>query len=904
MSLIDGVRHRLRAWFNPDAHERDLADEFAYFVERETEQQQHDAQSPAERAHAPDRARRAAGNRTQFLEYTRRAAGLAPFDAIRQDARFALRSFRASPGFTAIVVITLALGIGATTAMFSAVNALLLRPLPFREPQELMALSLTIPSTDDGGTGRDRVWSYPKVRALRDVQRAFRSVTAWTSSSFTLRSTTEVRRVEGEYTDAAYFPTLGIPLARGHNFPVDDARFVGGEQVAIVSDVIWRQMLHADSTRLGSTLDVDGRRYVVIGVAPPAFRGLSGVADVWMPVQSAPTAWQAAEPYEHRYFVVGRLAPGVSEGLAEAAMSQVGAAVDAAFPGPEPRGRHWSATARPLDSVRAHPQTRLTLFILLGAVGLLLLTTCANVATLLLARASARTREFALRLALGATRARLVRQLLVESLVLALMGALASTAVAVLGVRALAGMQQSVMGSTNDIAGLGTAQFSAIRFDVPAFLVTAALALGTGVLFGLVPALVATRASVATTVKERQQVLLVRRARLNTRDVLTATQIAFAVVLLLGSGLMLQSVRHLLRVETGFEPSGVLAVRVNRAPEWSRDSIDTFYDRATERLGALPGVTGVAMADCPPLVRCNSALVELTDRPPVRREERTEVGVHWVSPAWNAVWRTPVRSGRALARSDDDHAPRVVLVSETAARRLWPGDDPIGRRITLDNGALGRDTATVVGVVADVLYNGMGARPSPDVYVSYYQTHLTYRMMLFVRVQAGHAFPSAAIRRELATFAPGFPVYDWRSLADRVGDATAYPRMVTVLLATFAVLALFVASIGTYGIVSFGVAARTNEIGVRVALGATRRNIASLVATHALALTAVGGAAGLAIALVSTRLLRSLLFGVTPSDPATVVAMLLVLGAAMVLATLVPARRALDVQPASVLRMP
>ena len=703
MSFLDGWRHRLRLLMHSRQHEQDLADELAFHVERETAQQSHNAIDGISQAAALAAARRQVGNLTWAQEETRRVAGLASLDAFRQDVRFALRSFRRTPGFTFIVIVTLALGIGFTAAIFSAVDALLLRPLPFQNPDELMSVSLTLPAAESRAAHEDVRFSYPKFLMFRQNQEVFSDVTVWNGNQFTLRSNNNAYRLSGEFIDSRYLPTLGVRVVLGSNLPDEGFQRTGFTPALILGFSLWRNSFNSDSTVVGRTMQVDGYPYTVVGVAEPNFQGVSGEADIWMPAASAPKDWSNDDPYNHKFFMVARLAPGVTIERAKQVARQLGVQLDARFPSRRISDGHWGAVARELDAARASPSVTQMLYILLGAVLLMLLTACANVANLLLVRAAGRQREVAVRLALGASRARLGRQLLAESIVLATAGGLASIVVALLSIKMLASVQTSMLGQTSSFAGMGTAKFSVIRFDAAAFGVTAALALLTGIIFGFAPALHATRTSLLAATKGTDTAVNVGRRHFTMRHALTIAEITFAVVLLAGSGLMIRSMNHLHAVRPGFDASNTMALRVNRSIEWSRDSIDTFYDDALSRIARLPGVSNVAMSDCPPLDRCETTGAYRADKPRPDNDHLTPVGMHWISPDWPTVLKVPLLSGRLFTRHDDQHSRRVVLINASAANRLWPGEDPIGRPVGLAAGDFAKDTAYVVGVIGDVL---------------------------------------------------------------------------------------------------------------------------------------------------------------------------------------------------------
>jgi len=898
MSLLDVLRYRWRALSRPNVHEEEVAEELDFHLELEAMQRAHAAHGTLSPEDARYAARRRLGNATYYREETRRISGITFLDTVQQDVRFALRSFRRTPTFTAIAIVTLAVGIGANTAMFSAIDALLLQPLQFREPDRLMSISLTRPGPHGGPIRDDIPWSSPKFELFRAAQDVFADETLWMGSQFTVRVTDEAVRVFGEFVDSHYLPTLGIQPAMGRGFFEAEDHDLGGARVAVLSHRLWEDLFSADSTALGRTIDVDGMPYTVVGVAPPTFRGLSGQAALWMPMASSPSGWGLTNPTAHNYFAVARLAPAVSIPRAMAVVAALGTRVDATFPDPKVASVHWGAAMHPLDSARLDGRARQILVILFAAVGLVLLIACANVANLFLVRASGRRREISVRLAIGAGRWRLVRQLLIESVLLSLAGGVASLVVAWGGTRLISDLHPASALRMHDVAGVEILNYTTIHLNVAAFVFAAIVAIATGILFGLVPALQATNPSLSESLKDDGAARTIRIRGLTSRNVLTVVEIALAVVLLAGSGLMLRSLGRLLAVHPGFDADHVLVLRTNRAPLWSRDSISRFYDVAIERVSRIPGVTGVGMADCPPLVECTGMPVVFPDRPPAPPGAEAMAGVHWITPGWPTVVHVPLVRGRMFTRDDVVGRRRVVLVSETAARTFWPNQDAIGRPVSVG----GPDTAYVAGIVGDVSYGPLDAAPRPDVYVSYYQAPLSFRMMLFVRTRVDPSSLANAVRVALREVAPGFPVYDVRPLDDHVRDATDYARVSAQVLALFAALALALAMIGTYGVIAFAVSQRTREIGVRIALGATSADVVRLVVGQGLALGAAGGAIGLTAAIALTRSLRSLLYGIEPTDTVTLVGIVAILVLAVIVASWMPARRAAGVPAMHALR--
>jgi putative ABC transport system permease protein len=902
VSLLDALRYRWRVLTHPRAHERELADEIEMHLALDAMQREHAARGAITPSDARWAARRRFGNVTSVREETRQMAGLGFLDVVRQDARFALRTFRRTPAFTAVAVLTLAVGIGANTAIFSAVDALLVRPLPFAEPDRLMKVSMVVPPRGGRPGSDDVVWSYPKFALFRDAQTIYSDVTLFSDDQLTVRTTDGAERDYAEWTDASYLPTLGVRPTLGRNFTAEEDRSPGGPKVVLLGDEMWKRLFNADPAVLGRAMTIGDEPYTIVGVLPPGFKGLSGRAELLASLMSQPPE-QLNEPWSHSYSAIARLKPGVSPEQARTVVKQLGARVDAAFPNPMVHDEHWGATARELDATRVDPVVRRTLLVLLGAVGLVLLIACANVANLFLVRADSRRREIAVRLAVGAGRGRLVRQLLTESVMLSLIGGVASVAVAWWGVSALASLEPANALRLQQIAGIGAVNFSTIHLDLTALAFAAALTIGTGLLFGLVPALQATRPSFGASLKDDGALTrAIGTSGLTSRNLLAVVEIALALVLLAGSGLMLRSLGKLLGVNPGFDAEQVLTMRLNTRPGFGRDSLPGFYDRVLERLAALPGVTSTALGDCPPLNGgCNGTVIWLRDRPPVAPGSEPEVGVHWITPSWTSALGVPLMRGRNFTSADRLGARKVVLVNAAAAKRLWPGEDPIGRPVSVGQGGFSNDTATVVGVVGDVRFGTLDSLPKPDVYLSYYQSPRG-RMMIFLRTAGDPLALAQAARGAVREMAPDLPVYDVRTLRSRVGDAESHARFSATLLALFAVVALALATMGTYGVIAYAVAQRTREIGVRVALGASTRDVVRLVVGQGLALAVVGGVIGLAAALAATRVLRSLLYDVAPSDPATFAAIAGVLVLAVTAASWIPARRAARVHPAEALR--
>ena len=824
------------------------------------------------------------------------------WESVSQDLRYAARGLARRPAFTVVAVLTLAIGIGATTAIFSAVNVLLLRPLPYANPDELMKVTLVTPGGDARPGTDQMVWSYPKYRAFRDAQRVFSSVALYSAEQFTITGG-DVERISGENVGATLFRTLGLSPIRGRDFDPGVDAHAGAARQVILSYRLWDRRFNADPAVVGRTIDLDREPYTIIGVAPRDFAGLSGQAEVFVPITARP-AEDLEQAQSHEFWMVARRAPGVSVEQSVAAVKLLGSRVNDAYPDHIANAR-WGATAEPLNNARLAPSIRRSLLVLFSAVGCVLLIACVNVANLLLGRAAARRREIAVRLAIGAGRGRLMRLLLTESVLLAMIGALASIVVAWLGVSALGTIDPATtlrVGRQNGLQnGLGAVAFSSIRFDWIALAFTFGVSLAVGVLFGMAPALGAARASLADALKDGSAGSRLGRGghAASARRILVVAEVALALVLLAGSGLMIRSLANLLATNVGFDATNVLTARLTVPPGMPQDSLPDFYMQLLGRLRAVPGVVAASLNNCPPLNGgCSGTIIRFLDRPPVDFAHSPSVGVHWASPNWFATLRIPLKRGRLFTDADRVGAPKVLLVNEQAAKRFWPTENPIGKHVEIGMG--GWNDAEVVGIVGGVR-QAPDSEPRPEVYVPYYGSPRP-GMIIYVRTQRDPASIGGEVRRAIHELAPNYPVYDMKTMAERAAGATAQARFSAALLGLFALTALSLAAVGIYGVMSLMVAARTREIGIRIALGAERGRVERLVIGEGVALVSVGAVLGLAGALPATRVLRTLLFDVAPSDPQTYAAIVVVIAAAAVTASWIPARRAARVDPVVALR--
>src|SRR5262245_1668165 len=577
------------------------------------------------------------------------------FDDAAHDLRYAARGLRRRPAFTAIAVLTLAIGIGATTSIFSAVNVLLVRRLPYAKPEELMKISLVVPAAHGRNLREDLVWSYPKFTAFRNAQHVFGDMSLYASNQYTITSG-DVELIRGEQVGAMYLRTLGVVPARGRDFErsVDD--HASAERQTIITRAFWERRYNADPDIVGKTIDLDGKPFTIIGITPDGFAGLTGRADLFIPITTRP-AEELSEVDSHEFYAVGRRKPGVSVGAAVAAVNVLGPQIHDAFAASR-MGGGWTVKTRPLDDARVAPLVRRSLLVLLGAVGFVLLIACVNVANLLLGRASARRQEIAVRLAIGAARGRLVRLLITESLLLAVLGGVASIIVATFATRALAAINPAVMLRASGLGGLGAVTFASIRLDWTALAFTFGITLVVGLLFGLLPALHATRTSVVDGIKGADSELRASTAR----RLLVIGEVALALVLLAGSGLMIRSLTKLLAIDTGFDGRNVLTLRLTIPPGGlARDSMPGFYDELLNRLRAVPGVADVALNNCPPLAGgCNGTRFERLDRPEGDPSRDANGSVHWATSTWFRALGVPLKQGRTFSANDRVGAPKVM----------------------------------------------------------------------------------------------------------------------------------------------------------------------------------------------------------------------------------------------------
>ena len=829
---------------------------------------------------------------------------------LRQDIRYAFRGFIKTPAFTLIAVATLALGIGANTAIFTLVNGLMFKPLPFAAPDQLMMVHLLVPQQGVGGpmegqgAFRELPWSYPKYEVFRDEEHVFSDHALFTRRDWSLTGIGDAERVRGEVTGARYLTTLGLTPHLGRDFTAEEDRAPGIDGVVMLGHELWQRRFGGDRNVLGRVIRLDSVPYTVVGVLSPGFRGLTGEAQLWVPVMSM-GARDLSAKWNHWAYLVARRRAGVSDAQAGSAVALLGRRVDEAIGQPPgiamPTMR---AVAVPLDRVRVDPLIRQSALVLFAAVGFVLLIGCVNLANLLLARGVARQREVALRLAIGATRGRVVRQFLTESLILSATGALAGLALAYGALRLGAAlMPEPGMVLRSPTFGLTRIGAGLIEIDLTALGFTLVIATATAIFFGLMPAWHASRADIVGIVKAGGAGSIGSPRGIGVRGLLVASETALALVLLVASGLMLQSVRNLQHTELGFDPDGLLTARF-QLPElkYNESRSTRFFVDLMDRVRALPGVESVAYGKCPPVSGgCDATGVQFLDRAPVPRGSEPITRVQYASPDFFRTLGVRVLKGRSFTARDSDGQPLVVMINESFARTHFGQEDPLGKRIALGTGGGFQNGAEIVGVINDVRYGAVESAPTPDTYIPMLQRPRAGGL-LFIRTQLDPSAIVPGLRREVAALDRDLPVTDIKLMDARFADATWRIRLSAQLLGAFSALALLLAVIGVYGVMAQAVQQRTREIGVRMALGAERRSILRLVIGRGMTAVAAGIGIGLALSLAGMRLLETLLYQVKPNDPVALVVPAAGLLAIALVASYLPARRATEVDPLTVLR--
>jgi putative ABC transport system permease protein len=808
-------------------------------------------------------------------------------DTLLQDLRYGVRRLLGAPTFTAVVVLTLALGIGANTAVFSVVNAVLLRPLPYAEPERLVTVNHYYP----GPTELEAPVSVPGFADYRDRARVFSGVAVEAPWNPNLTGRGEPERLQGARVSALYFSTLGVPAARGRTLlPEEDEP--GRNNVVVLGDGLWRRLYGAAPDAVGSTLLLDGERYEVVGVMPPTFRDVfSRAVDLWTPLALPPEQLASTARTNEWLSLVARVKPGIEVEQAASEMATLAEQLKREYQGSYPPD--WTLKVTSL-SERATGKIRPALLVLLGAVGFVLLIGCANVANLLLARAAARLKEVAIRTALGANRWQVVRQLLVESVLLALVGGAAGLLLAYAGVRTLATLNLGNLPGADEL-----------RIDGAVMAFTLGLSLVTGVLFGLAPALQTSRTNLRDALNESARGSTADRGGRRVRRALVVAEVALALTLLVGAGLLVKSFARLQGVQPGFDPANLLTLSLSlpQAKYPSDTQQIAFFDQVLPRVAAVPGVQSVGATTTLPFGGgWSTGTFGIEGRPEVADQPNPWGDIRIVSPDFFTALRVPLLEGRTFTERDGPDAPWVVVVDEELARRYWPNEDPIGKRVT--RGAPDGEEPEwweVVGVVGHTMHEGLDAEARVQLYFPYRQVGRA-NMSLVVRTAGDPAAATNAVRQAIYSVDRDQPLAQLRTMDELLAASVGQRRLSVLLLGIFSGVALLLASVGIYGVMSHSVTQRSREIGVRMALGAARGNVLALVLRQGMALALVGVGIGLAGALALTRVIASQLYAVRATDPATFAAVAVLLAAVAAVATLLPALRATRVDPVVALR--
>jgi putative ABC transport system permease protein len=818
-------------------------------------------------------------------------------DTFLKNIRHGLRSLAKSPGFSAIAILTLALGIGANTAIFSVINTVLLQPLSYPNSDRLVELELT---SQDGNSD---ITSIPKFNVWREQTQVFDSVTAYDPSGPGINVTGGERpeQLKGVRVSADYFRVFGAPLSLGRTFAPEEDR-PGGPALALISSGLWRSRFGSDPEIINRAIDLGGEPYTIIGVLGPTFAS-DPKSDIWLPLKPDPNSIDQG----HYLRSTARLKPGVTIIQAQAAMKLAADQFRQKFPNSPVLGPRDGFTAIPLrDSVIG--DVRLGLLMLFGAVGFVLLMACANVANLLLARGTIRRREIAIRSALGAGRAQLIWQLLTESLLLALAGAILGLGLGCLGVRGLLAI------NPGDIPRVGE-NGAGVSLDWRVLLFTLVAAVLTGILFGLAPAFVASRSDVSNVLRESGSRTGTSIVHNRARSILVITEMALALVLLVGAVLLIRTFGALRGVDPGFDAHNVLTMNMSLAGQQFEKAaaVEQLERDVRQRLETLPGVTASAMTCCLPLEGGYDLPFNIEGQPP--KEGPYTGGAGWidVSPRYFDVFRVPVIKGRAFNDRDNGAAPRVVIVNETFARKFFPKNDALDARIIIGKGVgpeFEEPPREIVGVVGDMRQGSLDQPPDPLMYVPFAQLNdgviaLNNRIgaaQWLVRTKLPPFSLSIDIQRELREASGGLPVAHVRGMQQVVAESTARNDFYTTLLTIFASVALLLAAVGVYGLMAYSVQQRTQEIGVRMALGATAQQVRSMVVLQSMRLALIGVVIGVASSLALARLLKSMLYGVKPWDPISIIVVAILLTAVTLLAAYIPARRASRVDPMVALR--
>lgn len=876
MTRLRSFLFRLRALFRSRQLDREIDDEIASHLAEATEEYIRLGLSPEEARRA---AQRSFGGITQAKEVYRQERSFRWLTEVPRDLRYALRTLRRSPAYAATAALTLALAIGANTAMFSVVNAVLLRPLPYQSPEQL-AMLWTEDSTQNLREGRSALWDVEQWRAQSQT---FAEMATFDTVSTLLTGSDGVEQIAGTSVSPNLLPLLGVRPVLGRNFSTEETE--QGQRLVLVSHEFWQRRFGGSYAALGATLVVNGVPSQIIGILPADFQIARVQADVWVPHASRRSVRGG-----QTWFVVGRLRPGVTFEEAQAEMSAVARRLDDQLPAVQ---RNQGITVVPLRLYEVGPQSRLALWTLAGAVFFVFLIATANVASLSLARSVARTREMAVRTALGASAGRIVRQLLTEGILLAAVSGLLGTLLAFVGIRLIRALGPADLPRLNQIG---------LDLRVLGWALT--ISMVAGILVGLGPASAAVRRDIQPSGGEGSRSVTAGAATRRIRRALVVAEFALAIVLLVGAGLLVRSWWFVSHIDPGFTPERVLVMPISTPPAFSLPAQRAdLYHRLLEQVQTVPGVESAGIID--DLFTENPREQVLTvERETGTVSERLRLTSDEVSADFFRTLGTPLRRGRFFSAGDRPDAPRVAIINEAMARHAWPEHDPVGRRFMLGRRDSDAPWYTIVGVVGDMRRQGLEREALPQIFVSLAQNPPSRNVALFIRTSSDDPLTMAgALRAAVRQVEKNAPIAAVAPLEQRLGTYLTQRRFQTSLLTGFSLVALLMAAVGIYGLIQYSIASRTQEIGLRMALGARADDIFRMVIGEGLKLSLTGAALGLVGALWLGRAASSLLFGVTASDPLTFTVVSLLLTAVAIAACYVPARRATKVDPIVALRV-
>ena len=804
-----------------------------------------------------------------------------------QDFRFAIRGLIKRPAFALIAIVTLALGIGANSAIFSVVNSVLLRSLPLPDSQSLYAIHTGAATFNHF----DAPLSYPEYEDVVAQTHSFQSIGGWVDGDANLSGGARPERVTVRWVMPSLLPTLGVQPLLGRNF-VPEETSKGREHVTLITYGLWQRQFGGTNDAIGKSMRLDNVDYEIVGILPRDFQFETSV-DLWIPLMTMDPGLKVRN--SHFLSVIGRLRPGASPANVAAELNAVAKYESDNFPDMFPPSAGWGFRANPyLDYIVG--DVRLPLYVLFGAVGFVLLIACSNVANLLLAKAAPRQREIAIRTALGARSIHLLRQLLTESLLLALLAGALGMLVAAWGTAALISLSPESLPRAREIG-----------FDWRVLGFTAAVALMTGIVFGLAPAIWASRADLVGGLKEGSRGATATRGRL--RKALVVAEVALSLMLLVGAGLMLRSFSQLRNVDPGFRTDHALTLRVSlpvpdgQISETDKDRFVSFFDRTLARLRTLPGVRAAGASNIIPLDgNATDRLIEVEGYVPRDAADMPDAENRQVTPGWFAAMGIPLQRGRTIEATDDKQGQQVVVVNQAFAKRFFPHDEAVGKRIRLSKLTSEFPWATIVGVVGDVRGFALNEPPLPTMYWPVAQIRATPALAMVIRTNGDPAALSSAVRGAIAEIDPAQPIYDMQTLDQLVAKSLGQRRFTLTLMLLFGVTALVLSAVGIYGVMAFAVTQRTQEIGIRMALGARAIDVLKLIVGSGMALAGIGVIVGLAGAFAITRLMASLLFGVSPTDVMTFALVSAGLLLVALLACYLPARRATKVDPLIALR--